>query len=136
MWLPMRCIAFSFLLTILQILLICSSNFSSESKVIPRNFSVGIDAIDAFAKRTSLCVFELKITWNFSGLAYLWLFLHQSKLFLAILSSSEITVPELQKLLFSVKWIFSIYEDFEIESWKLGRLILGQWVGGLVFGWI
>ena len=57
-------------------------------------------------------------------------------LFLAILSSSEITVPELQKLLFSVKWIFSIYEDFEIESWKLGRLILGQWVGGLVFGWI
>ena len=136
MWLPMRCIAFSFLLTILQILSICSSNFSSESKVIPSNFSVGIDAIDAFAKWISLCVFGLKITWHFSGLAYLWLFLHQSKLFLAILWSSEITVPELQKLLFSVKWIFSIYEVFEIESWKLGRWILGQWVGGSVFGWI
>ena len=136
MWLPIRCIAFSFLLTILQILLICSSNFSSESEVIPKNFSVGIDAIDAFAKRISLCVFELKITWNFSGLAYLWLFLHQSKLFLAILWSSEITVPELQKLLFSVKWILSIYEVFEIESWKLGRWILGQWVGWSVFGWI
>ena len=70
MWLPIRCRAFSFLLTILQILLTCSSNFSSESKVIPSNFSLGLDAIDAFAKRISLCVFELKITWHFSGLAF------------------------------------------------------------------
>ena len=81
MWLPIRCRAFSFLLTILQILLICSSNFSSESKVIPSNFSLGLDAIDAFAKRISLCVFELKITWHFSGLAFIWLLLHQSRNF-------------------------------------------------------
>ena len=70
MWLPIWCRAFSFLLTILQILLLCSSNFSCESKVIPSNFSLGLDAIDAFAKRISLCVFELKITWHFSGLAF------------------------------------------------------------------
>ena len=65
MWLPIRCRAFSFLLTILQILLICSSNFSSESKVIPSNFSLGLDVIDAFAKQISLRVFELKITLDF-----------------------------------------------------------------------
>ena len=62
MWLLMRCRAFSFLTTILQILLICSSNFSSESKVISSNFSLGLDGIDTFAKRFSLCVFKLKIT--------------------------------------------------------------------------
>ena len=62
MWLSIRAGTFRFLLTILQILLICSSSFSSESKVIPSNFSFGLDAIDAFAKRIYLCVFELKIT--------------------------------------------------------------------------
>ena len=81
MWLPIRCRAFSFLLTILQILLICSSNFSSESKVIPSNFSLGLDAIDAFAKRISLCVFELKMTGHFSGLASYDCFYTNQKIF-------------------------------------------------------
>ena len=62
MWFPVRCRAFSFLLTILQMLLMRSSNFSSESKVTPSSFSLVLDLIDAFAKRISLCVFQLKIT--------------------------------------------------------------------------
>ena len=61
MWLPIQCRESIFLLTILQILLICSSNFSSESKVIPSNFSRRLDPNDVFTKRVSLCVFELKI---------------------------------------------------------------------------
>ena len=44
-WLAGRCRAFSFLLTILQVLLIYFSNFSSDSKVIPNNVSLRIDAI-------------------------------------------------------------------------------------------
>ena len=61
-WLAIRCRAFSFFL-ILQILLVCSSNFSSASKVIPSNFSLRLDAIDVLSERISICVFELKITW-------------------------------------------------------------------------
>ena len=52
MRLLIRCRAFSFLLTILQILMICSSNVSSASKVIPSNFSLGLDANDAFDFQT------------------------------------------------------------------------------------
>ena len=70
MWLPIRCKTLSFFLTILQILLICSSNFSSESTVIPSNFSLGLDAIDAFAKRISLCVFELKVRFELKFLPF------------------------------------------------------------------
>ena len=65
-WFAIRCRAFSFFL-ILQILLVCSSNFSSASKVIPSNFSLRLDAIDVLSKRISICTFELKITWLFPG---------------------------------------------------------------------
>ena len=60
MWLPLRCRAFSFLLTITNFIDMLFS-FSSESKAIPGNFSLRLDAIDVFSKRISLCVFELKI---------------------------------------------------------------------------
>ena len=77
MWFTIWCRAFSFLLTILQILLICSSNFSSESKVIPSNFSLRVDAIDAFTKWICLCIFEIKRTW-FNMWLNLWFIQHVS----------------------------------------------------------
>ena len=67
-----------FFVNYLQILLICSSNFSSESKVIPSNFSLGLDTIDAFAKQISLCVFELKIQDVFQDqLSYYYFYTNQ-----------------------------------------------------------
>ena len=44
----------------MQILFICSSNFSSEYKVIPSNFLLKLDAIYVLSKRIYICVFELK----------------------------------------------------------------------------
>ena len=41
-----------------------------------------------------------------------------------------------QLCLRSVKWIFFIDQVFEIESCRLGRLLLGRWVGGSVVGWL
>ena len=79
MWLTVRCREFSFLLTVLQILLIFSPSSSSESKVISSHFLRRLDTNDAFQKCISLCVFELKITWHFPGLACIWFFLHKSK---------------------------------------------------------
>ena len=78
MWLAIRSRAFSFLLTILKVLLIYSSNFSSESKVIQSSFSVRLDAIDVLSKWISFSVFQLKVNE------------HQSKIILEILWSSEI----------------------------------------------
>ena len=71
MWPAIRCRAFSFLLTILQILLTCSSNFSSESKVIQSNFSLRLDAIHVLSKQNPLCVVEFKITWRSPGLDFI-----------------------------------------------------------------
>ena len=39
-----------------------------------------------------------------------------------------------QLCLLSVKWIFFIDQVFEIESCRLGRLLLDRWVGGSVVG--
>ena len=124
LWLAIRCREFSFLLITLQILLTCSSNFSSESKIIQSNFSLRLDVIDALSKRISLCAPELKVTWHFPRLVFIWLFLQQSDVYSAIFwsficslllccsksrarSLHSIAVPTLQNL--SSFFLFTIW---------------------------
>lgn len=73
-WLAVRWSTLRFLLTISQILLICFSNFNSNSKFIPSSFSLRFDIICTFSKETTLCVLELNRTWLYSRLALIWLF--------------------------------------------------------------
>lgn len=75
-WLAIRCrTAFSFLVIVLQILFICSSSFSSESKDILSEFLLRFVAINKLSKRITLDVFQLKIS-SFPELALTWSFLH------------------------------------------------------------
>ena len=71
MLVAIRCRVFRFLLTILQILLIASSSYSSDSKVVSSKFSFILDLTYVLSKRIYLCVFELKITVHFPGLAFI-----------------------------------------------------------------
>ena len=109
MWPAIRCRAFSFLLTILQILLTCSSNFSSESKVIQSNFSLRLDAIHVLSKQNSLCVFEFKITWRSPGLAFIRYFY------------KKIGISHQTRVWFCSTYFVNIHNVLKVNIWEMTK---------------
>ena len=59
------------MLSILEILLMVSSNFNSESKVITSSFSLRLHVTCTLSKETTGCVLKLNEIWLFPGLAFI-----------------------------------------------------------------